>query len=776
MLILTAKAIHLRGDAVEVRGVFDFEGGSIGRGAECDLVLPDPERRISRMQARVSYNNGSYLVINASTSNPMYVNGVELAPGSTKTLSDGDELRAGSYVLAVQSSESGAREADAQGLMAPIEPLVDESVPALATGIASEGIDALIAAPLASLRGASSNPFADLLGAAVSVQGPTYESPAPQAQHAPGGLDEVLVAPKMAYESSPANASTSSGSTTPGLTNVTSAENLRELPPAGRLDPADPFADLLSEATPLSHGRGQQAKSQDELLAGLSAPASTPSLAPGIRTADAIPDPFAILPLKEVRDGVDARRGDDSISRLAGDPFADLMGAPVQAQMASIESSDAGTPKASANYIPHDFNPMALRSLSDRNSADPLSALGRGARGLEDILPHSSIDSIFDPRSESPTALTVDPLSAESSQVMQLNESVDPLRLFDGQSADFLGDSVRLEHERSAQNHAREMAAFFRPPAAIAEDARASQQAESLPLAADAISGPLTNPGTQPALASVDDEVEPVVAESMQPASPLPGQGVAEPLVRVQASEGVPPPPVVEAHYMARDVQSSQLTPSVATQQLTKPSGDVSGSAAAAWIAAFQKGAGLESLPAHVITPELMETVGRMMSIAAQGMVDLLAGRAAVKQEVHLSVTLINPRSNNPLKFLPDGHTALLQMLGPRMPGFMSATQAMEEAVQDLVTHQSAIAAGTQATIEALFRRFDPVAIETDHPQLGMGEKMSKTIHHARLWGVYLAQYRQIRDEVKNSFFKRLGAEFQDAYNKEYGRDRGEDV
>jgi len=769
---LTAKAIHLSGDAVEVRGLFDFEGGSIGRGAECDLVLPDPERRISRMQARVSYNNGSYLVINASTSNPMYVNGVELAPGSSKTLSDGDELRAGSYVLAVQSSEAGAREEDAQGLMAPIEPLVDEPVPASATGIASEGIDALIAAPLASLRGASSDPFADLLGAAVSVQGPTYESPAPQAQHAPGGVDEVLVAPKMAYESSPANASTSSSSTTPGLTNVTPAENLRELPPAGRFDPADPFADLLSEATPLSHGRGQQAKSQDELLAGLSAPASTPSLAPGIRTADAIPDPFAILPLKEVRDGVDARRGDDSISRLAGDPFADLMGAPVQAQMASIESSDAGTPKASANYIPHDFNPMALRSLSDRNSADPLSALGRGARGLEDILPHSSIDSIFDPRSESPTALTVDPLSAESSQVMQLNESVDPLRLFDGQSADFLGDSVRLEHERSAQNHAREMAAFFRPPAAIAEDARASQQAESLPLAADAISGPLTNPGTQPALASVDDEVEPVVAESMQPASPLPGQGVAEPLVRVQASEGVPPPPVVEAHYMARDVQSSQLTPSV----LTKPSGDVSGSAAAAWIAAFQKGAGLESLPAHVITPELMETVGRMMSIAAQGMVDLLAGRAAVKQEVHLSVTLINPRSNNPLKFLPDGHTALLQMLGPRMPGFMSATQAMEEAVQDLVTHQSAIAAGTQATIEALFRRFDPVAIETDHPQLSMGEKMSKTIHHARLWGVYLAQYRQIRDEVKNSFFKRLGAEFQDAYNKEYGRDRGEDV
>ena len=188
-----------------------------------------------------------------------------------------------------------------------------------------------------------------------------------------------------------------------------------------------------------------------------------------------------------------------------------------------------------------------------------------------------------------------------------------------------------------------------------------------------------------------------------------------------------------------------------------------------ALVAALLRGARLESLPRDLVTPQFMETVGRLLDVAAQGAVDLLAGRSAIKQEVHIAVTLINPRSNNPLKFLPDGQTALMQMLGPKIPGFMPAVQAMQEAMRDLVAHQSAVAAGTQATIEALFRRFDPQSIEAQHPQHGMGEKMSKTVYQARLWNSYQTQYRQVRDEVQDDFFKRLGAEFQDAYNKEYG-------
>jgi FHA domain-containing protein len=206
---------------------------------------------------------------------------------------------------------------------------------------------------------------------------------------------------------------------------------------------------------------------------------------------------------------------------------------------------------------------------------------------------------------------------------------------------------------------------------------------------------------------------------------------------------------------------------------LKKPSVDAEkfeGGVEAALMAAFKRGAELEEWSATSVTPELMETLGRLLRTAAQGAVSLLAARAAIKQEIHLSLTLINPKSNNPLKFLPDGHTALLQMLGTRMPGFMAPVDAMQEAFDDLLIHQTAIAAGTQATIEALFRRFDPGVIESQYLKNGTGERLSQAKLYARLWSAYINQYQLINEEIKDDFFKRLGAEFHHAYDREYGQ------
>jgi FHA domain-containing protein len=193
-------------------------------------------------------------------------------------------------------------------------------------------------------------------------------------------------------------------------------------------------------------------------------------------------------------------------------------------------------------------------------------------------------------------------------------------------------------------------------------------------------------------------------------------------------------------------------------------------------LAAFCQGAGLpDGWAAQSLTPASMETIGRMLRTAVQGTVSLLAVRATVKQEIHLAVTLINPKHNNPLKCLPDGQTALLQMLGPPMPGFMAPVEAMEEAFDDLMTHQTAIAAGTQATLAALFRRFDPDTIEAHTPRSGLGEKISHTVYRAQLWNTYLQQYRQIREEIEDDFFQRLGNDFHKAYNGEYQRDKSRD-
>lgn len=105
---------------------FDETGGSIGRADNNQLALPDPERTISRVHARVAFRNGSYLVIDCG-SNPVSVNGRPLGNGQEAPLKPGDELSIGGYAIKVEASSGGGREvidpfADFGGLAAPTPP------------------------------------------------------------------------------------------------------------------------------------------------------------------------------------------------------------------------------------------------------------------------------------------------------------------------------------------------------------------------------------------------------------------------------------------------------------------------------------------------------------------------------------------------------------------------------------------------------------------------------------------------------------------------------
>lgn len=79
---------------------FDELGGSIGRADNNQLVLPDPERAISRVHARVLYRNGGYAIVD-NGSNPIMVNGVVCGSGCEQILKPGDQVQIGDYVLAV---------------------------------------------------------------------------------------------------------------------------------------------------------------------------------------------------------------------------------------------------------------------------------------------------------------------------------------------------------------------------------------------------------------------------------------------------------------------------------------------------------------------------------------------------------------------------------------------------------------------------------------------------------------------------------------------------
>jgi type VI secretion system protein len=100
---------RLLGDRSSI--VFAVDGGSIGRSADNDWVLPDPLRYVSAHHARVEYRDGQYFLEDLST-NGVFVNDDERplakAHPMGHLLSTGDIVRMGEYhiVASVEADES----------------------------------------------------------------------------------------------------------------------------------------------------------------------------------------------------------------------------------------------------------------------------------------------------------------------------------------------------------------------------------------------------------------------------------------------------------------------------------------------------------------------------------------------------------------------------------------------------------------------------------------------------------------------------------------------
>ena len=97
--------------------VFSVEGGTIGRSADNDWVLPDPLRYVSAHHARVQFREGNFYLQDVST-NGVYVND-DMEPlakrgSSGYRLVNGDVLRIGEYhiVAALESQRAAAAGAE----------------------------------------------------------------------------------------------------------------------------------------------------------------------------------------------------------------------------------------------------------------------------------------------------------------------------------------------------------------------------------------------------------------------------------------------------------------------------------------------------------------------------------------------------------------------------------------------------------------------------------------------------------------------------------------
>ncbi|MGW8392299.1 type VI secretion system-associated FHA domain protein TagH [Pseudoduganella sp. HUAS MS19] len=101
--MIMIKAVSFNGQPITTAlgAEFGEDGGVIGRGSGNALVLPDPERFVSRAHAAIAYRGGNYVIRDLSSASPVYLNGIPLGNGREANLACGDELRIGAYALQV---------------------------------------------------------------------------------------------------------------------------------------------------------------------------------------------------------------------------------------------------------------------------------------------------------------------------------------------------------------------------------------------------------------------------------------------------------------------------------------------------------------------------------------------------------------------------------------------------------------------------------------------------------------------------------------------------
>lgn len=141
---------------------FDELGGSIGRADTNQLVLPDPDRAISRVHAQVVFRAGAYAIVDRG-SNPILVNGQPVGSGREALIKEGDQVQIGGFVLSVKQPAAAARKGNTGDTAASFDdPFAGLLGPAVAarspTGNGSAGlIDPLAASTTSSSVAASGN-------------------------------------------------------------------------------------------------------------------------------------------------------------------------------------------------------------------------------------------------------------------------------------------------------------------------------------------------------------------------------------------------------------------------------------------------------------------------------------------------------------------------------------------------------------------------------------------------------------------------------------------
>lgn len=108
-MTIAIKIVSIGTRAVDgPRAEFGPAGGTIGRRSDMTLVIPDKTRRVSRVHAVISHQNGQYRIRDQGSFLPVYVNGHGVGFQRDMTIHPGDHIQIGDFGLQVANADADA--------------------------------------------------------------------------------------------------------------------------------------------------------------------------------------------------------------------------------------------------------------------------------------------------------------------------------------------------------------------------------------------------------------------------------------------------------------------------------------------------------------------------------------------------------------------------------------------------------------------------------------------------------------------------------------------
>ena len=207
------------------------------------------------------------------------------------------------------------------------------------------------------------------------------------------------------------------------------------------------------------------------------------------------------------------------------------------------------------------------------------------------------------------------------------------------------------------------------------------------------------------------------------------------------------------------------------------PEAGSSGSTAASVatdLSAFFQGLGLDTASVGPLSTGELETIGKLVRVMAQGLLQLQATAAEVKDDLRAEDrTLVGRGDRNPLKADWPEDIKLRYLFGGRAAGvgLVHPERALRGLVEELVTHELATGKAVGAVLGATLAEFEPAKLRAK--LLGDGFQL---LANTRAWDAYSRFYEGQAKDLGRWAQRLLDRYFAEAYLRESLRIRRETV